>query len=439
MKKEFYKRMWYFALPITIQLIITSGLSMIDSVMVGKLGVDAIASVGIANKYSQFIIVILQGFASGATIFCAQFWGQKNLFGVKKTIFLVSKLVTLFSVIFAILTILFSSQILSLFSNDPIVINLATPFLRLMAVSYLFTGLSMIFSVALKTIGEVRIPTLVSITTLLINTFLNWLLIYGNWSFPTLGIQGAGIATLVARIIQTTLLFLLLIKCGVLKAKQTAIIDNLPKKYFEITLPSIINHITWTLGDLVIFWLFTQTGTLATAAISLIDPLVFIFICIFTGISDASSVMIGNELGAKNKQAALFNAKQFIRLTIVLSLVSCLLIYFISPHILNLYDISTDLEKLVRHLLIVYIIILPFKNVNYVNNVGILRVGGDTKYVMWLDTIIIWLWAIPITYLSTSFHWSFTVIYFLACSHDIFRALIGVYRTQSKHWLRTII
>lgn len=438
MKKEFYRKMWYFTFPITLQLLITSGLSMIDSVMVGKLGVDAIAAVGIANKYSQFLIVILQGFASGATIFCAQFWGQKNLYGIKKIIFLVSQLVTLFSVAFACITLIWTKKIVMLFSQDVGVTEQAIPFLQLLAIGYLFTGLAMVFSVALKTIGQVRWPTVISLATLLLNTGLNWLLIYGNGGFPQLGIKGAGLATLIARLMQALLLGGLLVKQGILRAEPQP--DNgTTRNYFRITLPSIINHLTWTLGDLVIFWLFTRIGTLPTAAIALIDPLVFVFICVFSGISDASSVMIGNELGARNKATALFNAKQFIKLTVGLSLVSCVLIYIGSPLILQLYAVTVELETLVQQILLVYILILPFKNVNYVNNVGILRVGGDTQYVMWLDTLVIWLWAIPITYFSIRLALPFPLIYLCACSHDVLRALIGIKRTQSKRWLRTII
>lgn len=441
LKKEFYQKMWYFVLPITLQLLVTSGLSMIDSIMVGKLGVEAIAAVGITNKYSQFLIVILQGFASGATIFCAQFFGGKNLNGVKKILLLVSKLVTVTSLTVALLTLIFSEQLLGVFSDDANVIQTAVPFLQLSALSYIFIGLAMVFSVSLKTMGEVRWPTVISLATLFINTFLNWLLIYGNASFPALGITGAGIATLIARILQTGLLAVLLIKQGILSAEKndSSIHQSLTSDYFKITFPSIINHLTWTLGDLVIYWLLTRMGTVPTATLALIDPLVFIFICIFNGISDASSVMIGNELGAGNKKKALFNAKNFLKLTFILSLISSLMIYLFSPYLLNLYTITKEVHQSVLQILMIYIVILPFKNLNYINNVGILRVGGDTTYVMWLDTLVLWLWSIPLTYFSIHLHLAFPLIYFLANSHDIIRAFIGLHRTRSSRWLRTII
>lgn len=440
-KRLFLKKMWSFALPITIQLMITSGLNIVDSVMVGSLGVESIAAVGISNKFTQFMIVILQGFASGATIFSAQYWGKNNSAGVKQTLILVTKIASFFSLIFAFFTLLFTPTILGIFSSDALVIAEAVPFLRIISASYLFTALSMIFSVTLKTIGEVKRPTFYSVLTLLTNTFFNWILIFGPFGLPAYGIRGAAIATLLARIIQTLLLFSLFINKGILKTNpdNNQPIPKMSRQYWKITFPSIVNHLTWTMGELVFFWLYTRTGTDQTAAISLIDPLVFLFVCIFTGLSDASSVMIGNQLGGEKYEKALFYAKQFIRLTVVLSIVISGLILLFSPMILQFYNITSNVESLVNEVLLAYIFLLPFKHLNYVNNVGILRVGGDTTFVMWLDTLSVWLWGIPLAFLTVHFGWPFWSIFFVANSHEIIRALIGIKRTLSKEWLKTLI
>ena len=440
-KQLFYKQMWAFALPITIQLMITSGLNIIDSVMVGSLGVEAIAAVGISNKFTQFLAVILQGFASGATIFSSQYWGQKNVSGVKQILILVSKIATIFSFIFALVTLLFTPFILGIFSDDAIVIAEAVPFLRIISLSYVFTALSMIFSVTLKTIGEVKRPTFYSVITLLTNTLFNWLLIFGPFGLPAFGIRGAAFATLLARIVQTLLLFSLFVKKGILKSEvdPTEPALQITGPYWKVTFPSIINHLTWTMGELVFFWLYTRTGTDQTAAISLIDPLVFLFVCVFTGLSDASSVMIGNQLGGKMYKKALFYAKQFIRLTTILSIVISGVILLFSPMILQFYNITSHVEELVNQVLLAYIVLLPFKNLNYVNNVGILRVGGDTTFVMWLDTLSVWLWGIPMAFLAVYLGWPLWSIFFVANSHEIIRAIIGVRRTLREGWLKTLI
>ncbi|UZH05443.1 MATE family efflux transporter [Heyndrickxia coagulans] len=442
--KGFYRRMLYFTVPITIQLLITSSLNMIDSIMVGRLGVDSIAAVGVSNKFTQIPTILFQGFASGATIFCAQYWGTKNKNGVSRSVLFVSVLTAFFSLFFSLLTQLFSKQILGIFSVDSDIVELGSQFLVIIGYSYVFTALSMIFAVALKTTGEVKRPTVYSVIALLLNTLLNYILIYGHLGMPALGVKGAAIATLISRIVQTGLLFSLLVKKEFItwegvKKNLDVFHSSLSSKYVKVTMPSIINHATWTLGDTVFFWLYAQLGTDQTAAISLIDPVIFIFTCIFSGISDASAVMIGNEIGANRKEKAVDFAKKFIKITVVLSIiVGVLIIVTLSP-ILSLYHISPYIESLVHQVIYTYVIISVAKNLNYINNVGILRTGGDTKFVMWLDTLGVWACGLPLAGFSVFFHLPLFAVYFFANSHEIIRAIFGVKRTLTNKWVQNIV
>ena len=440
-QKNFYSKMWYFALPITVQLLITSGLNMVDSLMVGGLGVEAIASVGIANKYSQFLIFILQGFASGATIFCAQYWGRKDLTGVRRTLMLVMKFVTIFALLFSLFTIFYTKGVLSIFTKDEVVIREASTYLRIISLSYLFTGWSMIFNVTLKTMNIIHKPTIFSIITLLLNTLFNWILIYGPFGLPSYGIAGAAVATLLARLVQTLLLLDLLYENRLIgkAAPEVKPEVNFPARYFKLTLPSIFNHFTWTMGDLTLFWIYTQVGTRATAAVSLVDPLVFIFISAYTGLSDASSVMIGQALGKGSFVKAKDYARRFLRLTLQLSAVTSILIVLFTPVLLSLYNITTEVEDLAKELLIVFAILSVFKHYNYINNVGILRVGGDTTFVMWLDTLFVWAYSIPLAFFLQRAGVAFPILYFAATSHDILRAIIGHRRTASGKWVRSLV
>ncbi|MBO1264703.1 MATE family efflux transporter [Proteiniclasticum sp. SCR006] len=438
---SFYKKMLYFALPVTLQLLITSGLNMVDSLMVGGLGVTAIAAVGIANKYSQFLIITLAGFVSGASIFSAQYFGRKDKDGVKRTLDLVFIYVTLFSLFFGAVTLFFTKEILGIFSSDPVVIDSAVSYVRIIAFTYLLTGWSMLFGVILKTMGIVHKPTAYSITALIVNTFFNWVLIYGALGFPELGIKGAAFATLLARLIQTLLLLQLLFKEKLVGRKTYGTQKNygFTRRYFALTLPSIFNHLTWTLGDITFFYIFTQVGTNETAAVALVDPLVFIFVCVYTGISDASSVMIGHELGKKSFEKAKEYAGKFLLLTLKLSALTASLILLFSPRLLTLYNITPEVEELARTLLFIFAGLSAFKHQNYVNNVGILRVGGDTTYVLWLDTLTVWAFSIPITFYLLSISAPFPLIYFSAGAHEILRIFFGLSRTRSGKWVNSLV
>lgn len=437
----FYKKMWYFALPVTLQMLITSGLNMVDSLMVGGLGVSAIAGVGIANKYSQFLIIVLQGFVSGATIFSAQYFGKRDREGVKKTLDLVFLYVTFFSLLFGMFTFIFTENVLSIFTVDPSVMVNAVSYIKIIAFTYMLTGWSMLFGVILKSMGIVHKPTAYSVIALLFNTFFNWILIYGPFGLPELGIKGAAYATLLARLIQTALLLHLLYRERLVGSDAVKYNKEggFERRYFSLTLPSIFNHLTWTLGDLTLFYFYTQVGTNETAAVTLIDPLVFIFICVYTGLSDASSVMIGHELGKSSFKKAKGYADQFLKLTLQLSLVTGILIILFSPRLLTLYNITSEVESLSRILLYIYAGLSLFKHYNYVNNVGILRVGGDTKYVLYMDTLSVWLVSIPLTWILLIASVPFPYMYLAAGFHEVIRFLLGSNRTKNGKWLNSLI
>lgn len=438
-KRDFYKQMNVFVIPITIQLLITSGLSMIDSLMVGRLGVVAIASVGIANKIIQFIVVFLQALSSGATIFASQFYGKKELGGFRVALRLISYFSLIFSIIITFFILFFSNYLVHIFSTDRLVIENAKVFLIIQSLSFPFIALTMIVTVGLKSIGEVKAPTIFALITLVCNTLLNWILIYGIFGFLKLGIIGAAFATLISRFLQFLLIMFLAKKYQILQKDNYLYKKEFISNFIKVTFPMLINHLTWTLGDITFFWIFSKVSTQMTASVSLIDPLVFIFTCIYTGISDASSVMIGQLLGSKNYDICKKYAHEFIKVTFLASIISSILIFTLSPIFIGFYNLNQSVAQLIKQLLLIYSCILVFKNLNYINNVGILRVGGDTKFVMWLDTIAVWLFAIPISLFSLFHHYPASIIYLLALSHEIIRCFIGVYRTFSYKWIKTIV
>ena len=182
-----------------------------------------------------------------------------------------------------------------------------------------------------------------------------------------------------------------------------------------------------------------RVGTNETAAVTLIDPLVFIFICIYTGISDASSVMIGHELGKGAFEKAKEYAGNFLGLTLKLSFVTTSLVLLFSPKLLTLYNITAEVEQLARTLLYVFAGLSAFKHLNYVNNVGILRVGGDTKYVLWLDTLTVWIFSIPLTALLLYISVPFPLIYIAAGVHEVVRVFFGLARTRSGKWMNSLV
>lgn len=442
--RDFYRRMFTLAIPIAIQTLLTSSLHMVDSMMVGQLGVKSIAAVGVGNKITTILILVLQGFGTGAAIFASQYWGRKDKEGVRKILFLTIQIMVIFSVLFTALILLFTNQFIHIFTNDESVVEISAAFLRMISLSYLVTALTVVFSTVLRSMGEVKLPLYISILAIVINTVLNYFLIFGNFGFPEMGVTGAALGTLIARIVQTLLLFILVAKSlslSIGSIKRSELFDwGLMKRYFSITIPSIINHAAWTLGETSYFWVYAQMGTDELAAVTLIDPMLFFFMALFIGLSDASQVMVGNSIGAHKEDLAFEDAKRFLFLTTVLSIFAGIGIVLITPWFLSIYNINDAVAGFARSVLIVYAFLVIGKMLNMVNNIGVLRAGGDTKFVLYVDLIGVWLVGLPLA-LAGAFWLSMPiwVVFALANSHEYVRAFLGIKRTLSKKWIRNVI
>lgn len=442
--KSFYHKMLTLAVPIAIQSLITSSLQMVDSLMVGQLGVTSIAAVGVGNKITSILILILQGFGSGAAIFASQYWGRKDRDGIRRIFFLTVNIVTIFSLLFTAMILLFTNQVIHIFTSDERVVETSASFLRIISINYLFTALTVVFSTILKSMGEVKLPLYISILAIGMNTIINYLLIFGNFGFKEMGVEGAGLATLIARITQSILLFLLVKKALSLSFKTLKwhdVFDKvLMKNYFTITIPSILNHAAWTLGDTSYFWVYSQMGTDELAAVTMIDPLLFFFMALFIGLSDASQVMVGNSLGANLKEQAFDYAKRFVKLTLALSVIAGIGIVLVTPTFLSIYNISATVAAIAKSVLMVYAFLVIGKMVNMVNNIGVLRAGGDTKFVLYLDMAGVWLIGLPLAAAGAFLlHLPVFAVFALANSHEFARAVMGLKRTNSRKWIRKIV
>lgn len=444
MSDRFTKRMLALAIPISIQTLLTSSLHMVDSIMVGQLGVESIAAVGVGNKITTILILILQGFGTGAAIFASQYWGKRDIRGIRKILFLTSGIVSVFSIFFTAITLLFTEQLIGIFSNDSAVVPLSNGFLQIMALSYLVTALTVVFSTVLKAMGEVKLPLFISILAIAINTGLNYLLIFGKFGFAEMGVEGAALGTLVARVIQTMLLLILIIKSldlSIGTITRNELFDwSLTKRFFVITVPSIINHTAWTIGETSYFWIYAQMGTNQLSAVTLVDPLLFVFMALFIGLSDSSMVMVGNNIGAHKVDLAFRDARHFLLLTAVLSVFAGIAVVLLAPWFLSFYNINEEVAGFANSVLIVYALLLLGKMLNMVNNIGILRAGGDTKFVLYVDLIGVWLVGFPLAFVG-AFWLSLPIwaVFALANSHEYIRAILGINRTFSRKWMRNVV
>ncbi|MCB2288273.1 MATE family efflux transporter [Clostridium sp. CS001] len=443
-EKRFYKSILTIALPIALQNLISNSLNMVDTMMIGKLGVTEIAAVGLANQYFFFFALILFGINSGAGIFIAQFWGQKDVLNIRRMLGLA--LITGISValIFTIGGFFIPERILRLFLKNPDVIKLGSDYLRIVCLSYILNTISFGYAFACRSIGKARIPMYVSIVALLSNTLLNYLLIFGNFGFPQMGVKGAAIATLIARVIEIILILgIIYNEKGVLAAKISELTDlsaNFIKRYFKTATPVILNEGFWALGMVMYSVAYASIGKNELASAQIANTIQGIFLVVSMGLANATAIMIGNKIGAKEEKLGITYAKRFCIIGPVAGIIMGMGLFLASPLILSIFKLPMNAYKDTRGILIVMSIYMAIKVFNTTMIVGILRSGGDTKFALFLEVGAVWLVGVPLAFLG-AIVWKLPIYYVVAIVslEEVVKMAIGVPRIVSKKWMKNVI
>ncbi|MFL0269441.1 MATE family efflux transporter [Clostridium sp. WILCCON 0202] len=443
MDKKFFKALLRLAVPIVLQNLVLSSLNLVDTIIIGGLGERAIASVGLANQYFFLLNLLLFGITSGSSIFTAQYWGNKDIKNIKRVLGICVITGGLGALIFTIGGLLIPEQILGIFSKDRDVIILGGQYLRIIAFSYIITSISFAYSFTLRSTGQVKIPMFVSITALGINTFLNYALVYGYFGLPKMGVQGSALATLIARIIEMTLLLFIVYKTkNVIAGKLKELLDlsaDFIKNFFKVTIPVIMNESIWALGVTLYSVVYARMGTEVIASTNISSTIERITWVIFMGLGNACAVMIGNKIGEGDEKEAFIYAKRFIILGPSLAIIGGIFVYFNSHFILSAYKVSPTVYNYAAKNLIVFSVFLWVKVFNFTSIVGILRSGGDTKFCLFLDTSGVWLIGVPLAFLG-GLVWHLPVywVYTLVFMEEVYKLILGLPRILSKKWINNL-
>lgn len=441
---DFSKRVLSIAVPITIQNVISSGLNLVDNIMIGNLGPLPIAAVGLVNQFMFILMLVSFGCASGSGIFVAQYWGVKDVGNIEKTIEHILKVTYGLSIIFFIVLFFFPEQMLGFFSKDIEVIKAGIPYAKIVSFTTLMTSFSFIIAMALRTVEKARIPMYVSLVALGFNTIGNYLLIFGIGPFPELGVTGAAIATLLSRFVEF-LIYVYLVSSRKypikLSLKGFFSFDRVFfKKLMKYASPVIINELLWSLGMTAYTLVFARMSTSAVVVrniSSTIENFGFVF---FGGISSATVVLVGSELGRKKYDLAKQYAKRFLRLTAIAGAIAGLSIILFSRVIIDFYNVDEFIRGTVLTVIIIVGAAQPVKMLNGVNIVGVLRSGGETKFAMMLEIVSLWFIGVPLVAIAgLVLHWPIAAVYVCTIIEEVFKVTIGLKRYRSGKWIKNLI
>lgn len=442
--KKFLKEMFSIAIPIALQNLITSSLNMVDTLMISDLGKSSIAAVGLANQLFFFYTLIVFGINSGSSIFISQFWGKKDIENIKRILGLAVGLSVLAGFIFTILGCFFPQLVMKFFIKDENVVRLGIDYLRIVSLSYIITGIGFAYSIAARSIGYARMPMVVSAISFVINTVFNYLLIFGKFGFPELGVKGAAYGTLIARVVEILFIIYFVYKdIGPLAATIKEMTDwtkSFVNRYLITTWPVVFNEAIWAFGQIMYSVAYASIGEEATAAVQIATTIQNVFFVIVRGLANACTVMVGNQIGAGDEEEAYNYAIQFLIIATVSGLILGVILALTPDLTLKLFrNLDPNLYEISRNMIVIIGIFYFIKTFNATLIVGVLRGGGDTRFSMLLEMVSVWLIGVPLAFfgaliLKLPVHY----VLLLVTIEEAFKAIIAYPRVRSKKWIRNI-
>ena len=446
---EFYKDPDYFsnvqkiALPIIIQQLMFSGLNMLGIILIGQKGDASVAAVGLAGQIAFLLNLVHFGIISGAAMFTAQFWGKRDIPNLRRVLGLCLMLAISASLIFFTLSQLWPSQILRIYSKDPMVIELGTSYIRTFSWTFLFFAITFSYALVMRSTGDVKIPTTVSVGALLISTFLSYSLIFGKFGLPELGIQGAAVAAVIARLLECITLLVVTYARKLPVAASLRELTNFDRFFFRRVikpmLPVILNELFWSLGITTYNIIYGRMGTQSYAAINIVSTIEQVGFVVFIGISNATSVLVGNRIGSGREDEAYLYAGRSLGLGILGGILLGLVLQLVKIPVLSLYKVSPEVIQDASRILNVVSFFLWVRVNNMTTVVGILRAGGDTRFSLFLDGIIIWIVGVPMAYLGAFvFNWPVYLVYLCAMSEEATKWFLGINRYFSRKWINNL-
>ncbi|MGU8237142.1 MATE family efflux transporter [Clostridium perfringens] len=441
--KRFYRLLFSIALPIALQNLITFMVSMVDTLMVGALGEIQLSAVSIANNLFFVLTILMFGLAGGSNIMISQYWGKGNVKTIHKILAIMYRVCLLITGIFIFIAVFLPKYFMGIFTTDKAVIEFGASYLRIVCIGYLFYSITNCTIMMLRSVKTVSISIIVYTASLVVNSILNWILIFGNLGAPELGIRGAAIATVCARITEFSIVLVFMFiyerKIG-LKLEHLLKLDKeILKDYIGLCTPVLCNELLWAIGASMISVIVGRMGTEVVAANS-INGVAHQFVTVFIfGMSNATAVIIGNTIGEGKKEKAKEYAYSIGVFSVVMGCISGLMILLIKPFVVNFYNVSYSTKLIAMEIMTVTSGIIVFQSLASNFMMGVLRGGGDAKFVLINDLIFMWLVAIPGGFfVAFVLELPVALVFLVIKCDEILKSLTSVYRVISGKWVNDV-
>ena len=446
----FYRRLFLLALPLILQNLITTSLGFVDTFMVGLLGDTQLSAVTAANAPIFLVQVIIFGLMSGLTILVSQFWGKADMPAINRCMGIAMYAGFTSAAASAALLFFFPRQVLFLVTDNRLLIELGAPYLRIVGISYIFNAISSVYVSMQRSAENPLFGMLVFATSMLLNTFLNYCFIFGNFGAPALGVTGAAIATLTSRIVE-----FLIVVVYALRSRRVPLMPRAlfcpgratVRIYVKYATPVLINETFWGLGTtmmtVIMGHMAISADMLAAYAImGNIDK--FSTVSCF-GLAGATAVIIGKRIGEGASKDEVYDLSWCLLLValglgiLIGGVLAVTLPTVFIPYLYPLFSLSPTATEAAATMCIVYLLTMPLKSFDISNITGVLRAGGDATMASIIDLVPLWCAAVPLAALAALVLDAPMIFVCLGLyAENFFKCPWGIVRLRSRKWINDV-
>ena len=441
--KSFYKNVAKISIPIALQGLITTGVNIMDTIMVGVVGETQLSAVSLANQFITIFHIFCMGIGMGASVLVSRYYGMQDNSSLKKTISIMLRLCVALSLFFIIATIILPRQIMLIYTVENDIITYGIRYLKYSVASYLLLGLSLTCTIVLRNVGQVKIPLYTSIAAFFINVGANYAFIFGKLGAPKMDVAGAAIGTLIARIFEFCVI------CGYLFFKDKNIgyrvkdifmpVGKLWHEYIRISIPVLISDGILALGNNSVAMVIGRLGESFVAANAVTAVTQQLSSVMIQGFSQAGAIVTGHTLGEGNREKANKQGYAFLGIGFVFGIVAAAIVMIISGPMIMAYNLSKETQNIAHQLMLSISIIIVFQATNSIMTKGVLRGGGDTKMLMLADNIFLWVASVPLGVIAgLVLHLPAFWIYFALKIDQVLKTVWCVVRLHSGKWIKKI-
>lgn len=442
--RTLFRSLGVVALPIALQSLITSSLSLVDNLMVGAVSESALAATGLATQFYFIQWMMLFGFTSGCATFMAQFWGVQDLKNIRKVVGFAITVCFSVSMLFFLVAIFVPQIVIHMFTNIPEIIEMGKGYVRMGALCFLCTSITVPLTSALRTTQQTLVPLKISVTAFTMNTCLNYVFIFGHFGFPAMSVRGAALATTISRVVEMSLvLYVIFGRKNKLAGPLRDFFGwerSLIQRIVRNAIPTTINETMWGLGTAAYNAAYGRIGVTAFAAMQASTTINNMFVLASFSLGDAMLILTGQYLGKGQLDHAYEMAKKILKVGVGVGLVLGCVLILSSRIIVGFFEFTPEGKYYAVRILTVFGCCMAMKLFAGMNITGCLRAGGDTRYAMLMEISTMWLIGVPIAFFGALYlELPIYVVVVMVQLEEVVKVVLCFRRFRSKKWLKNVI